>query len=150
MYKAYIDSPLGVLEIISSDKGINKINFVQKKKEGSYNKILIECEKQLRKYFSGKIKKFDLPIDVSGSLFEEKVWKSLARINYGETKSYKEIAESINNPRASRAIGNANKKNLIPIIIPCHRVISSDGSIGGYSAGLWRKKWLLMHEKKFL
>ncbi len=150
MYKAYLDSPLGVLEIISSGKGITRLGFVKKKKTSSYNKALSECRKQLVEYFKGKRKKFSVPLDVSGSDFEEKTWRELKRIPYGKTRSYKEIALRVNNNAASRAIGNANGKNCVPIIIPCHRVISNNGSLGGYSSGLWRKKWLLVHEKKFL
>ncbi len=148
MFKAYIDSPVGVLEVVCSAKGLTNINFVKKKKVPSYNKVLLKCESQLKDYFSGKRKSFDLPLDLSGSTFEKKVWGELKRIPYGKTKSYKEISVSINNNYASRAVGNANKKNCIPIIIPCHRVIKSNGDIGGYSAGLWRKKWLLEHEAR--
>lgn len=109
--------------------------------------LLQEAQKQLNEYFAGTRKKFELPIHLQGTKFQQKVWKALLQIPYGETRSYGEIAASIGNPKASRAIGGANNKNPIMIIVPCHRVIGADGSLVGFGGGLPAKKYLLDLEK---
>ncbi len=101
-------------------------------------------QKELNLYFNGKLKTFDFPVHfLTGTNFEQKVWRTLQKIPYGETRSYSWVAEKIGNPRAVRAVGGANRKNLIPIIVPCHRVINANGELGGYSGGLSLKKKLL-------
>lgn len=112
--------------------------------------ICLETEKQLLEYFSGKRKIFDLPLSPDGTDFQKLVWKYLYTIPYGKLVSYKMVAQGINKPQACRAVGNANGKNPISIIIPCHRVITSDKKIGGYSSGLKIKKYLLNLEKAML
>jgi len=110
-------------------------------------KILIKIQKQFEEYFSGKRRKFTLPLDLQGTAFDQKVWKATQKIPYGQVRTYKEIAKMIGKPNASRAVGNALGRNPIPIIIPCHRVIASDGTLGGYSSGLKIKKILLRLEQ---
>ncbi|MGQ9646063.1 MAG: methylated-DNA--[protein]-cysteine S-methyltransferase [Thermodesulfobacteriota bacterium] len=102
---------------------------------------------QLKKYLKGELKHFDCPLDMEGTRFEKKVWSVLRRIPYGKTRSYKDIAKSVGHPRAFRAVGKANGKNPIPLIVPCHRVIKSNGGLGGYGHGLQVKKGLLALER---
>jgi methylated-DNA-[protein]-cysteine S-methyltransferase len=105
--------------------------------------------KQLQEYFKGKRQQFELPLQVYGTPFQVKVWNQLAKIPYGKTVSYKQIAQKIKQPAATRAVGNANGRNPVPIVIPCHRVIATDGKLGGYSAGLEIKQRLLDLERKY-
>ncbi|MGO8828802.1 MAG: methylated-DNA--[protein]-cysteine S-methyltransferase [Steroidobacteraceae bacterium] len=102
--------------------------------------------RQLNEYFAGTRREFDLPLRLDGTEFQRRVWRSLAQIRYGETWSYGELAKRIGNPNASRAVGLANGRNPISIMVPCHRVIGADGSLTGYGGGLERKRWLLAHE----
>lgn len=121
----------------------------------NYNYILEEtplikmAAKQLDEYFNGKRQQFDLPLDLTGTIFQTKVWQELLKIPYGQTKSYKDIATAINNPKAYRAVGMANNKNRIMIVVPCHRVISSDNKLTGYAGGLEKKEFLLNLESKY-
>jgi methylated-DNA-[protein]-cysteine S-methyltransferase len=150
-FTGYYKSEIGFLKVLSSEKGITFINFIEKKDGKEKTTELIEkCLLQLDEYFHGKRKKFDIRLDIDGTEFQKAVWKAVASINYGKTKSYKDISSMAKSPKAFRAVGNANNKNRVPIIIPCHRVIGQDGSLVGYGAGLWRKEWLLNHERKYL
>jgi len=108
--------------------------------------VIAQCAHELDEYFNGTRKIFDVPLMPRGTPFREKVWAELELIQFGNTISYAELAGRVGNPKASRAVGSANGKNPIWLIIPCHRVITSDGSLGGYAGGLWRKEWLLEHE----
>ncbi|GAE36244.1 methylated-DNA--[protein]-cysteine S-methyltransferase [Halalkalibacter akibai] len=162
-YVTEMNSPLGTLTIVATDKGVCHIHFgnltkcmaalkVWLKKQGRNGEV-IHCQEtlqpicqQLEEYFSGKRTKFDVPLDLCGTEFQKKVWNTLSEIEYGETKSYKEIAQKIGAPKAVRAIGGANNQNPIPIIIPCHRVIGSNGSMVGYGGGLDKKEILLSLE----
>jgi methylated-DNA-[protein]-cysteine S-methyltransferase len=110
--------------------------------------LIKKAAKQLADYFEGKLKKFNLPLAPEGTAFQKKVWNALTKIPYGKTKSYKEIAAAVDNPKAVRAVGGANNKNPIFIVVPCHRVIGSDGSLTGYACGIKMKKHLLDFEKK--
>ncbi len=110
--------------------------------------LISSAKRQLDEYFQGKRKSFDLPLSPFGTQFQQKVWNALCTIPYGETRSYKEIAAQIQNPKGCRAVGMANNRNPIMIIIPCHRVIGSNGSLTGYAGGLDIKQWLLAHEKR--
>lgn len=151
IYVAYMQSPVEYIEIQANDERIEYINFVQEKRyKERPNAILQEAIKQLEEYFQGTRKHFDLPLEISGTPFQKQVWKELTKIPYGKTLSYGEIAKNIDNPKASRAVGNANNKNKISIVIPCHRVIGSKGNLVGFGGGLWRKKWLLEHEEKHM
>ena len=109
--------------------------------------LIESVQKELAKYFSGQLVDFNaLPLDLQGTPFQQKVWRELRRIPRGRTISYKELARRAGSPQAYRAAGQANGRNPVPIIVPCHRVISADGSLGGYSSGIERKEWLLKHE----
>lgn len=146
---AYYKSPIGILRISADESGITEIDFV--KKEGkpiqsSSSKIIQDCIMQLDEYFRGKRKSFELKLNPGGTVFQKKVWRELLKIPYGETLSYGEVARKIKNQKAVRAVGQAIGRNPISIVIPCHRVIGSDGSLTGYASGLWRKKWLLKLE----
>lgn len=147
-YTAYYSSPLGTLEITGSDAGIAALSFTEAEipVKQQINPCLGECIKQLDEYFGGKRKAFDLKLDLQGTEFQKKVWKALMDIPFGRTASYGAIAVVVENPKAMRAVGGANNKNKIAIIIPCHRVIGSGGAMTGYAGGLWRKEWLLGHE----
>jgi len=150
-YYGYYNSPIGILEIITSDNAIISAMFIEDMKEiTSESQILKEAIKQFDEYFKGTRKDFDIKCEIGGTEFQKKVWKALMEIPYGVTMSYKEMAIAIGNIKATRAVGNANSKNIISIIIPCHRVIGSDKSLTGYAGGLNRKKWLLEHEMEFL
>jgi methylated-DNA-[protein]-cysteine S-methyltransferase len=107
---------------------------------------LPQAVRQLREYFAGTRREFDLPLRLEGTSFQQRVWRSLREIRYGETWSYGQLAKRIGNPNASRAVGLANGRNPISILVPCHRVIGADGSLTGYGGGLERKRWLLAHE----
>jgi methylated-DNA-[protein]-cysteine S-methyltransferase len=109
---------------------------------------LQEALRQLDGYFKGQRQRFKVKLNLQGTEFQKKVWRCLQTISYGQTRSYQEIAEACGHPLAFRAVGGANHCNPVAIIVPCHRVIGSDGSLTGFGAGLWRKKWLLEHEKK--
>ncbi|MEG2291367.1 MAG: methylated-DNA--[protein]-cysteine S-methyltransferase [Romboutsia sp.] len=146
--KYYYESPIGILEISTTKEELISILYVDKKKENTQtNVILNEVVKQLDEYFNGYRKEFNIKFKIKGTEFQEKVWNSLIEIPYGETVSYKYIANRIGNEKAVRAVGNANGKNIINIVIPCHRVIGANKSLTGYGGGLDRKLWLLEHEK---
>lgn len=149
-YYGYYVSPIGMLEIITSEDALLSVMFVDSKvkcKGQSYS--LKEAIKQLDEYFKGERKEFDLKYEISGTQFQKSAWESLIKIPYGETWSYKQQAIYLGNERATRAVGNANSKNSINIIIPCHRVIGNNKKLTGYTGGVNRKKWLLEHEKGF-
>ena len=109
---------------------------------------LLECVNQLRAYFKNEIKIFDLKLNPEGTVFQKKVWKQLETVSFGTTISYLDLSKQIGDVKAVRAVANANGKNPLWIIVPCHRVIGSDGSLTGYSGGLQRKQWLLNHERE--
>lgn len=150
IYEIYYDSPIGVIMITGSKDKILSVDFAEDK--DCINKdvpnILKEAYKQLDEYFKGIRKDFDLDLFFDGTEFQNKVWNELCNIPYGETATYKDMAIRIGNEKACRAVGNANNKNNISIIIPCHRVIGSNGKLVGYAGELWRKEWLLEHEKR--
>ena len=155
MYKKVMNSPVGKIEIIEENEKIVELNIYNEEKNEKKNniiekdtKLLLEVEKQLKEYFEGKRIKFEIPLNPKGTEFMKKVWKELLKIPYGETRTYKEIAEKIGNSKASRAVGMANNKNPIPIIIPCHRVIGSNNKLVGYALGLDMKQYLLDLERK--
>lgn len=131
-----------------NDSNINKNNYNKNNYKEKDTKLLLKAKKELEEYFEGKRKKFDLPLEQEGSDFQKKVWKALEKIPYGETRTYKQVAKMVGNEKASRAVGMANNKNNIPIIIPCHRVIGSNGKLVGYALGLDMKQYLLDLESK--
>lgn len=143
----YQDSPLGLLEICGEDGWITAVNFVGSEREEILPSAIVkQCAMQLEEYFIGKRKEFDLPLLPEGTEFQQKVWMQLQLIPFGETISYLALAKQLGDTKATRAVGMANGKNPISIIIPCHRVIGANGKLIGYGGGLWRKKWLLAHE----
>ena len=151
IYKTFYNSPIGLIEISGTENSITSLYFLDEEfnPESKSNLYLEKCVEQLDEYFKGKRKIFELNLQLEGSEFQKKVWNELLKIPYGETKSYMEITKILGDTKAIRAVANANGQNKISIIIPCHRVIGSDGSLTGYGGGLWRKKWLLEHEQNF-
>lgn len=150
LYTAYYSSPIGVIEVKGSLQGITSLYFVEEDIISSnIPECLKECINQLDEYFKGIRKDFTVKLQIDGTEFRKSVWNKLLDIPYGETCSYMDIAIAIGNKKAVRAVGGANHNNKISIIIPCHRVIGSTGNLTGYGGGLWRKEWLLNHEKKF-
>jgi len=147
-YIDYFHSPLGWVEIQASNDAITSVVLRDELTTFSLNSspITSNCARQLAEYFDGSRTTFDLPIHQNGTDFQQGVWNALKNIPFGKTVSYGYIAKKINNPKSVRAVGAANGKNKVWIIVPCHRVIGSDGSLTGYAGGLERKKWLLNHE----
>jgi methylated-DNA-[protein]-cysteine S-methyltransferase len=147
----YYQSPIGLVEITGDAAGVHSLDFVEKPRHESLsNPNLEKAVKQLSGYFQGVRKKFDLPLVIQGTEFQQQVWRQLLKIPFGYFVTYQEVANAISRPRAVRAVGAANARNLISIFVPCHRVIGSDGSLTGYGGGLWRKEWLLRHEGALL
>ena len=151
METCIIKSPLGFTKIVGDDDGIVSITVLnsEEKITDIVPDELEDCAMQLREYFKGVRKQFDLKLNPEGTDFQNKVWKLLEKIPYGKTISYLELSKQLGDVKAIRAVANANGKNPIWIIIPCHRVIGSDGSLTGYAGGLNRKKWLLEHESPY-
>jgi methylated-DNA-[protein]-cysteine S-methyltransferase len=161
IYYSFFDSPvLKKVFVASTNKGVCMVDFLTSKetflrklnKEFSGDIVRDDRKnqkvlKQLKKYLKGELKHFDCSVDMRGTSFEKKVWSALKRIPYGKTRSYKDIAKNIGLPKAFRAVGNANGCNSIPLIVPCHRVIKSNGGLGGFGHGLKVKKRLLDLEK---
>ena len=147
METVYIKTPLGIAKIMGDENGISVISVSD---EGIISSIipsiLQESVSQLNDYFEGKRNDFTLKLNPSGTEFQQKVWKGLLEIPYGKTMSYLELSKKLGDVKAIRAVASANGKNPLWIVVPCHRVIGTDGSLTGYAGGLWRKKWLLEHE----
>jgi methylated-DNA-[protein]-cysteine S-methyltransferase len=147
----YMVSPLGTIRLQHSGKGICSLVFTdQEIPEIGHLCELDDCKQQLNEYFGGTRKEFDLDLDLSGTDFQKLIWKELLEIKFGQIVSYADLAKKIGDMKSIRAVGRANATNPISIIIPCHRVIGSDGKLTGYAGGLWRKKWLLDHEQRLL
>ena len=158
-------SPVGLLFLARTEKGLRHLQFMDRKSlkrliashaekipDATWEPSLLDLKdvvEQLDAYFNGMLHQFEVPLDPVGSEFQVKVWKALSQIPYGQTRSYGQIAKTIRQPKASRAVGLANNQNPIAIIVPCHRVIGADGSMTGYGGGLPRKRWLLEHEARF-
>ena len=151
-YGEIYESPVGTLTILAGKTGIRAIKFGADEKvraSGTANEMTRWAVKELEEYFQGKRKEFTVPCRPEGTDFQKRVWEALTRIPYGVTRTYKEIAVETGNPRASRAVGMANHRNPIPIMIPCHRVIGSDGKLTGYAGGLEVKEFLLKLERGY-
>jgi methylated-DNA-[protein]-cysteine S-methyltransferase len=148
----YYQSPIGTIRIESSEKGISGLVFIDKAEGEELRADFRDSPftTQIDGYFNGKRKIFDLPLDLKGTEFQKKVWNELLKIPFGKTISYKELSIRMGNLKAIRAVAAANGANPVSIIVPCHRVIGSDGSLTGYAGGLWRKRWLLDFENKYL
>ena len=154
----FYPSPVGFIHIKISDDHIAGLLYADEEcfsedeieaLSPQQKKIVKDCTRQLDEYFSGKRKVFDLPLDQSGTDFQKRVWNELMNIPYGKTISYLELAQRLGDVKSIRAAASANGKNNLVIVVPCHRVIGSNGSLTGYGGGLPRKKWLLEHENKF-
>ena len=147
MQTAFIKTPLGTAKIVGDENGIAGISILE---EGAVSKeipvALVETVTQLQDYFNGKRNEFNIKINPSGTEFQRKMWNELLNISFGKTMSYLDLSKKLGDVKAIRAVASANGKNPLWIVIPCHRVIGSDGSLTGYAGGLWRKKWLLEHE----
>ena len=160
IYEASISSPLGRITVRTSEQGVREVNLGAARKPG-HDTVYVRANGQktsgaefarraaseLSEYASGRRKEFTVPLDTQGTPFQQKVWKALCAIPYGETRSYGEIARQVGNPKAARAVGMANHENPVALIVPCHRVIAGDGSLGGYAGGLARKSRILEMEK---
>lgn len=148
-FYTYLSTPLGLVEIGASENAIVSLFFCSEKEhEETATPLLEQARQQLDEYFSGSRTEFDLPLSFAGTPFQVSVWNTLQSIPYGQTVSYGQVAQSIGRPSAVRAVGAANGQNPVSIIVPCHRVIGADGSLTGYGGGLWRKEWLLGHERQ--
>ena len=153
-----LESPVGTLQLIASDAGIRALLWpmdgtrvrtgLTELVDAADHPVLRETKQQLEYYFEGTLTKFDLPLDPVGTEFQLDAWRALSNIGYGKTASYAEQALKIGRPKAVRAVGAANGKNPISIIVPCHRVIGSNGSLTGFAAGVDAKRWLLDHERR--
>jgi methylated-DNA-[protein]-cysteine S-methyltransferase len=151
----YIDSPIGRLLLGTDGEALIRIDMdvpdrpprdLENWTCDAAAGPLPEVARQLEEYFTGRRRVFDLPVRLEGTEFQRRAWRMLMEIPYGETRSYGEQAKRIGNPNASRAVGLANGRNPIPIVVPCHRVIGADGSLTGFGGGIERKRWLLAHE----
>jgi methylated-DNA-[protein]-cysteine S-methyltransferase len=156
LYYKEIDSPVGKLKLVASAKGLVAILWHNDRPkrvplgemvEEPGQKVLVETEKQLTEYFAGERREFELPLDMRGTQFQKDVWDALVGIPFGETRSYGDLARQLGNPAASRAVGAANGKNPISIVVPCHRVIGSSGKLTGFAGGMDIKAHLLAMER---
>lgn len=149
-HQSYIDSPLGPVLITADVHCILSVLVMDSREpiEESETETIHQCKQQLQEYFEGKRKTFDLPLAQEGTPFQQKVWQQLTTIPFGQTITYMQLAKALGDPKSIRAAGTANGKNKLWIIVPCHRVVGTDGRLVGYAGGLHRKKWLLDHEAK--
>ncbi|MEH3114998.1 methylated-DNA--[protein]-cysteine S-methyltransferase [Pedobacter terrae] len=146
-YASVIASPIGKITILADDEFVHAVTFAEIDTTGlTENPLTLKLGQQLGDYFNGKLQQFNLPIKQNGTEFQQEVWQNLLTIPFGETISYAKF--SAHHPLAIRAIAAANGKNNIAIVVPCHRVIGSNGKLVGYAGGLWRKQWLLQHERE--
>ena len=152
-----LDSPIGRLRLVATDQGLSHLLFDQQvgedlesdgdAVEADDHPVLAAATAQLAEYFAGRRQEFDIPLDLTGTEFQRAAWSALASVPFGETRSYRQQAEAIGRPKAVRAIGAANGRNPVPIVLPCHRIVGSDGSLTGYGGGLPIKEFLLSHEQ---
>ncbi len=152
-----LDSPIGRLRLVATDQGLSHLLFDQQvgedlesdgdEVEADDHPVLAAATAQLAEYFAGRRQEFDIPLDLTGTEFQRAAWSALASVPFGETRSYRQQAEAIGRPKAVRAIGAANGQNPVPIVLPCHRIVGSDGSLTGYGGGLPIKEYLLNHEQ---
>jgi methylated-DNA-[protein]-cysteine S-methyltransferase len=155
-YKVYYPTAIGWLELVGNDEAITDLNFIddpgdsvrEAAKPAELPAVMQACLTQLDEYFRKERHVFDLKLEPNGTAFQKSVWRELLEIPYGQTVSYLHIARQLGDEKAVRAVGAANGRNPISIIIPCHRVIGSGGQLTGYGGGLWRKEWLLNHESE--
>ena len=151
MDTCYVETPLGITKIVGDQDGITHVSILDNSENTSDNipESLLECVTQLKAYFNNQLNTFDLKLNPEGTDFQKKVWKQLSKIPYGKTISYLDLAKQLGDAKTIRAAASANDKNPLWIIVPCHRVIGTDGSLTGYAGGLHRKQWLLNHESEY-
>lgn len=154
MFKLDYSSPIGILEIEGTEHSVASVLFVEREEIQNLPTIntpelLVQCYIELDEYFKGQRKDFSVGYNLQGTAFQTAVWQALTTVPYGQTATYKEIAHQIENEKAVRAVGMTNSKNIMSIIVPCHRIIGKNGKLTGYAGGLWRKQWLLEHELKY-
>lgn len=149
-YVSYLESPVGFIRILSNGKAIKEIKFMDSDGPEDPDAHTESARTQLREYFDGNRSSFQLELEPEGTEFEQSVWEKLLNIPSGKTVTYGDIAKQIGDSKAAQAVGRANGKNPIAIVIPCHRVIGSDNKLTGYAGGLERKEWLLKHEGALL
>ena len=148
--RAWYESPIGTLEVEATANEVTLVEFVAgrtRRDATASSPALRAALRQLDEYFRGRRRVFELALRFEGTEFQNRVWQALLDVGYGETASYGEIARAIGRPRSARAVGAANGRNPISIIVPCHRIIGGSGALTGYGGGLWRKEWLLRHER---
>ena len=155
MYYDWLESPIGIVTVEADDADLLSVMFASSDRDGGKhpkhpNTITDQCKSELEAYFLGASTEFSVPIRFAGTPFQQKVWGALLDIPFGETRTYGYQAARLGNPKAVRAVGAANGKNRINIIVPCHRVIGANGRLTGYGGGIDRKKWLLDHEQSML
>ncbi|HEX8875516.1 MAG TPA: methylated-DNA--[protein]-cysteine S-methyltransferase [Phycisphaerales bacterium] len=149
-----IGSPLGELMVAASECGVRAVRFPPCERAANMaaahaaTRWLDQAERELQEYFHGRLRRFTVPIDLEGTEFQRRVWHELCRIEFGDAISYAELAKRVGSMNGFRAVGGANGANKLAIIVPCHRVVASDGTLGGYGGELWRKRWLLEHERR--
>lgn len=160
LHRTTVTTPIGDLRVVASDHGIREISMPlpdarhipARATENADHPILLETRRQIDEYFRGDRLLFDLPLDVEGTSFQREVWDALAEIPYGTTESYGQLAERVGRPGAARAVGGANGRNPVPLVVPCHRVIGANGTMVGYGGpsqdGIAIKRWLLRHESQ--
>ncbi|MGQ0713594.1 MAG: methylated-DNA--[protein]-cysteine S-methyltransferase [Gemmatimonadaceae bacterium] len=155
--RTYIASPIGTIALTSNGHALTSLSLIDTDRAddadiagGEDDAVLSTAREQMAAYFDMRLQRFDLPLDPHGTDFQRRVWDALRRIPFGETISYAELARRVENPKAMRAVGAANGRNPLMIIVPCHRVIGADGSLTGFGAGIDRKRWLLEHEASVL
>jgi methylated-DNA-[protein]-cysteine S-methyltransferase len=147
----YYHSPIGWIELKSENETLYSLVFVDEdaKNEDDQPDVFFQtCIDQLSAYFNGSLHSFDIPISYAGTAFQIQIWEELRNVAYGEMASYEELSIKVNNPKAIRAVANANAQNKFHLLVPCHRIIGKNGSLTGYAGGIWRKQWLLDHEAK--
>ncbi|HVP68084.1 MAG TPA: methylated-DNA--[protein]-cysteine S-methyltransferase [Anaeromyxobacteraceae bacterium] len=149
-YTRKLDTPIGRLEVIASARGIEEVRFggTRGGEAAGDHPLLAQAERELAEYFEGRRQTFALPIALSGTAFEQEVYRELLAVPFGETRSYSGLAARLGRPRAARAVGSANARNPLALLVPCHRVIGADGSLTGYAGGEDAKRWLLLHERR--
>ena len=152
-YQSPVDTPIGVLTLVASDVGLRRVLWPGQRSAvdgavvNDHHPVLVAAAAQLSEYFAGDRRRFDLPLDLVGTDFQKQAWSALAEVPYGETSSYGEQARRIGRAGAFRAVGAANGKNPVPIVLPCHRIVGSDGSLTGFAGGLECKQRLLALER---
>ena len=147
VYYGYCWSQIGLIEVGGTEREILSVEFVDRyRPQHESHATVREGVRQIDEYLGGQLREFDLPLGMYGTDFQRQVWRQVLTVPYGQAATYQDVADAIGNPLAVRAVGAANGRNPLPLIVPCHRIIGRDGHLVGYGGGLWRKEWLLRHE----